>query len=122
MFTTEMSVIIPLIIVLILGALIMFFLATELSLFEMTSSRDFMLRIVPYGEVNAYVVRPNVHLQIHDVGLWQMIVYSPRVTRTNPYASIAGKEQLELKTKYTKLWVNKQAAAFIKSGYERFWE
>ncbi len=122
MFTTEMSVIIPLIIVLIIGALIMFFLATELSLFEMTSSRDFMLSIVPQGELNAYVAKPNIHLQIFDFRLWQSIRYNTHATRLNPYASVVGNSQINLSTHYHKMWINKQVAAFVKSGYEGFSE
>lgn len=81
-----------------------------------------MLRIVPHGKINAYVVRPDVHLQVFDGGLWQMIRYSNHATLINPYASIAGKHEIDLKTHHRKMWVNKQAAAFIKSGYERFRE
>lgn len=120
MFTTEMSVIIPLVVLLIIGALIMFFMATELSIFELQSSRDFMLRIVSYGKINNYEPPQNIYLQITDWKMWQVVQYSNQSVQSNPYVSITGKDSIELKTKYSKLWVNKQIAAFIKSGYERF--
>lgn len=122
MFTTEMTVIIPLIIVLVLAALIMFFMVTELSFFEMSNSRDFLLRTVPEGNINAYVVQMDAQMDTSDWGLWQTIHYNNQATRSNRYSDIWGKAQMDMSVEYRKIWINKQVAAFVKSGYERFSE
>lgn len=117
MYSIELAIIIPVIIILLVTALMMFQFAIELGLFEIYHSRLFMLSLSEPASLNGkiatveslqtpyQVIRTKYQYDAHQVGL-------------NAFEMINGKSSYSFNTRFYAVKNNRIALSFIKKGYD----
>lgn len=119
MYSIELAFIIPVIIILLVSALMMFQFVIELDLFEIYHSRQFMLSLSEPSSLNGriamieslkspyQVIRTKYQHDVQQVGL-------------NAFEILNGKSNYHFKTHFYAVKNNRIALSFIKTGYDEF--
>ncbi len=119
MYSIELAIIIPVIIILLVTALMMFQFVIELGIFEIYYSRQFMLSLSEPASINGtmtsieslqvpyQVIRTKYQHDAHQVGL-------------NAFEILNGKSSYSFSTHFYALKNNRIALSFIKTGYDEF--
>jgi hypothetical protein len=119
MYSIELAIIIPVIIILLVTALMMFQFVIELGLFEIYHSRHFMLSLSEPASLNGkittieslqspyQVVRTKYQHEALQVGL-------------NAFEILNGKSNYHFKTHFYAVKNNRIALSFVKTGYDEF--
>jgi len=119
MHSIELAIVIPILIILLVTALMMFQFATELSMFEIYHGRDFMMSLSKIASINGkyttidvqkipyQVVRTKYFYDAHRVGL-------------NAFEILNGKSNYIFNNRFYAVKNNRMALSFIKSGYDAF--
>lgn len=119
MYSIELAIIIPVIVILLVTALMMFQFVTELGLFEIYHGRLFMLSLSEPASLNGnistvdslqtpyQVIRTKYQYDAHQVGL-------------NAFVILNGKSNYSFNTRFYAVKNNRIALSFIKTGYDEF--
>jgi len=119
MYSIELVIIIPIIVILIATALMMFQFATELDVFEIQQSRGFLLSLSAPSSLNGGV--SNVELVQTP---YQMIrtkyVYDAQQVGLNAFEILNGKSHYIFENRFYAMKNSRIAISFIKTGYDQF--
>lgn len=119
MYSIELAIMIPVIIILLVTALMMFQFVIEFDLFEIYNSRQFMLSFSEPASLNGkvtsiecvqkpyQVIRTKYQHDAHQVGL-------------NAFEILNGKSSYPFSTSFYAIKNNRIALSFIKTGYDEF--
>ena len=126
MHSTELMIVIPVLIVLILTVLMMFFFATILGQAELNHSRVFMMSLSEPSDINHQMVQPNlretiVHTPISSL-LFKVFKYSPTIASDNPFSLLNNKSQFKFNLIFRMTKIDRKWISVINAGAEDFFQ
>lgn len=126
MYSTELMIIIPVLIVLILTVLLMFYFATILGQAELNHSRVFMMSISEPSDINHQMVQPFLREMIlqtkKSTPMFSVFKYSPTIVSDNPFSILNNKAQFKNKLLFRMTIVNRKWISVVNAGVEDFFQ
>lgn len=101
MFTSELSIVIPIVMVLIFASLLMFFFASELAMAQIIPGQAFLLSAVDSGSLNGKAPAPIACDVEAPLPIRRRLDYHTRSASQNPLYPAMGPETFEFETAYT---------------------
>lgn len=119
MYSIELAIIIPIMIILLVTALMLFQFVTELGLFEIYHSRQFMLSLSEPASLNGRSAT------IENVQTPYQIIRTKYLHRANQvglnaFEILNGKSRYTFNNEFYAVKNNRIALSFIKTGYDAF--
>ncbi len=119
MYSIELAIIIPIIIILIVTALMMFQFAVELDHFEIYHSRAFLLSLLEPSTLNGYqsciVTEQEPYQTIRT-----MVTYDAKQVGVNAFERLNGKGNYLFNNRFYMIENNRMVGAVINRGYNQF--
>ena len=119
MYSIELAIIIPIIVILIVTALMMFQFATELGVFEIHHSREFLLSLSEPSSLNGR--HSNIELVESP---YQIIrtkaIHEAQQVGLNAFELLNGKSRYHFTNRFYAMKNSRIAMALIKTGYDQF--
>ncbi len=126
MYSTELMIVIPVLIVLMLTVLLMFYFATILGQAELNHSRVFMMSLTEPSDINLQIVQPYlrdsiVHAKISTL-MFSAVKYSPTIVSDNPFSILNNKAQFDIKLQFRMTMINRKWISVVNAGVEDFFQ
>ncbi len=119
MYSIELALIIPIILILIMTALMMFQFAVELGLFEIYHSRGFLLSLTEPASLNGHLLHVETK-RMNDHVLRTMYTYDASQVGLNAFEVLSGKATYSFHNRFYAVKNNRTALAVIKAGSDHF--
>jgi|GEM_PF-4680281 len=121
MHSIELAIIIPILVILLVTALMLFQFATELSVFESIHSRQFMLSLSKPSDLNGEASLITVESIPYHV-FQTKFIYEANQEGKNAFEILTGKSHYTFRTKFYALKNNRMALALFKTGQSHFFD
>lgn len=122
MFTTETTMILPIVLFMILCVMLFGFFIAQLNLTAISTERAFIMQACEEVVLNGVVAKENVDLHVTDRGIWTRFDISYQRIIGNPFNEIMKKNQFEYNFSYTLKRLNRPALKLILLGGEKIFE
>lgn len=119
MYSIELAIIIPIIIILIVTGLMMFQFATELSMFEIYHGRDFMMSLSEPASLNGKSTSIESIQTTYQV-IRTKYLHEAQVVGLNAFEILNGKSSYTFNNIFYAVKNNRIALSFVKTGYDAF--
>lgn len=119
MHSIELAIIIPIVVILIVTALMMFQFTAELGVFEILNSRAFLLSLSEGATLNDNHSNV-VPIQSPYQGVRTLYVHDAQQDGLNAFEIVNGRSIYTFKTKFYAMKNSRIALSFIKTGYDEF--
>lgn len=122
MFTTEITLIIPIVLIMVLCIMLFAFFIAELNLTTLSTERAFVMQVTDQMELNGVSAIKSEDFKVSNRGVWTN--YSIRYGRWtgNPFQDLMKKDHFEFELSYNLMRLNRPVLKLILLGGERIFE
>ncbi len=119
MYSIELAIIIPIIVILIVTAFMMFQFATELDVFEINHSRAFLMSLSEPTFLNGRLSAIEIEQATYQV-IRTKYTYDAEQVGLNAFKVLSAKSRYVFNNRFYAMKDNRIAISFIKTGYDLF--
>ncbi len=122
MFTTEITVILPIVLIMILCIMVFAFFIAELNLTALSTERAFIMQVCEELVLNGVSAKKSDDLKVINRGVWTRYDINYGRIIGNPFHELMKKNQFEFDLSYTLMRLNRPVLKLILLGGGKVFE
>ena len=122
MFTTEITVILPIVLIMILCIMVFGFFIVQLNFTALSTERAFVMQVCEDMVLNGVGAKKSEDLKVINRGVWTRFDINYGRVIGNPFHELMKKDRFEFEFSYTLMRLNRPVLKLILLGGEKIFE